>query len=185
MIRNMVIETDRLLIKPFDHAYFDEIQQAKEDVWDDLQMWMSWARDDMKPRAALDTYMGMLDASNPWDAAVAFTRDDGRFAVMGGLHTGGQGAGDFSTGYLGGARKRVRLCGRDDQCADPLRLRNARRVRCVFAITRAMTPAAGLSTNSVSPIPILISADITAALTAHRLTCCALRNDGSSRTAAA
>ncbi len=98
-MRDMVIETNRLLIKPLHRDHLDEIQTAKEEVWNDLQMWMKWARDDMKPRSALDTYMGMLDVNNPWDAAVAFARDDGRFAVMGGLHTGKHGDGDFSTGY--------------------------------------------------------------------------------------
>lgn len=94
----MIIETQRLHICPMQAAHADEIQIAKEQAWPNLQMWMNWAHDNMKPRAALDDYLASLDATNPWDAAVAFSRDDGRFAVMGGLHTG-SGAGVYSTGY--------------------------------------------------------------------------------------
>lgn len=94
-----IIETENLYIRPIHSDYLDKIQIAKEEVWDDLQMWMNWAHDNMKPRAALDAYIDSLDKNNPWDAAVAFDRTDGKFAVMGGLHSGAQGAGDFSTGY--------------------------------------------------------------------------------------
>lgn len=102
----LIIETDNLSIRPIHQDYLDEIQSAKEDVWDDLQMWMNWAYAPMRPRSALDGYLASLDAGNPWDAAVAFDRADGRFAVMGGLHTGAQGRGDYSTGYWCARAKR-------------------------------------------------------------------------------
>lgn len=101
----IIIETPRLHICPMNASYGDEIQLAKEQVWPELQMWMSWAHHDMKPRSAIDAYIASLSPDNPWDAAVAFSRDDGRFTAMGGLHTGRE-AGDFSTGYW---------CARDKQ----------------------------------------------------------------------
>lgn len=93
----MIIETPRLLIRPLRAEDAEEIQAAKEKAWPALQMWMNWAHDNMKSRAALDQYIAGLSADNPWDAAAAFSRDDGRFAALGGLHGGDPHI--YSTGY--------------------------------------------------------------------------------------
>lgn len=99
-MQDTIIETPRLHIHPLRSAFVDEIHAAKMDAWHDLQMWMSWATDDMKPRAAMDSYIASLSPDNPWDAATAFCREDGRFAVMSGLHSDSIAAGaDYSTGY--------------------------------------------------------------------------------------
>jgi hypothetical protein len=49
----MPIVTPRLLSRPPTLNDLDSIQAAKEDAWDDLQLWMAWAFDNQRSREAL------------------------------------------------------------------------------------------------------------------------------------
>ncbi len=94
----MIIETKRLLIRPLSHADAAEVQTAKEEAWPELQLWMSWAYAPMLPRAALDDYISSRPPENPWDAAIAISKDNGRFAVMSGIAASSEEKG-YGTGY--------------------------------------------------------------------------------------
>ncbi len=93
----MLIETPRLLIRPPVLADVDAIQAAKEEAWPELQLWMNWAYDSQKPRAALADYIAGIPADTPWELAASFVRTDNSFAVMSGLHVGV--AREGTTGY--------------------------------------------------------------------------------------
>lgn len=93
----MHIETGRLIIRPPQLCDIPEIQAAKEEIWDELQTWMSWAYDDQKPAAAMEAFVRSLNPARPFDAAAAYARDNGKFAVMGGIMDEGDGV--FATGY--------------------------------------------------------------------------------------
>lgn len=93
----MQIETDRLIIRMPQMADLPEIQIAKEDVWDELQTWMSWAYDDQKPIGAMEDFLRGLDPAKPFDVAACFAKDNQKFAVMGGIMDDGEGV--FATGY--------------------------------------------------------------------------------------
>ncbi len=101
----LIIETERLLIRPLRTGDAPAVQVAKEEAWPELQMWMNWAYDDMKPLAALKDYIASRPPDNLWDAAIAFDRRDGGFAVMSGVHDKVEG-GRFSTGYWAARAKR-------------------------------------------------------------------------------
>lgn len=93
----MHIETDRLIIRPVRLADVPEIQAAKEEVWAELQTWMSWAYDDQKPQSAMEGFIAGLSPARPFDVAACFAKDNGKFAVMGGIMDDGSGV--FATGY--------------------------------------------------------------------------------------
>lgn len=93
----MYIETERLLIKPLQLQFVPEIQAAKEEVWGELQTWMSWAYDDQKPQSAMEAFAASLNPARPFDVAACFARDNGKFAVMGGIMDDGDSV--FATGY--------------------------------------------------------------------------------------
>jgi len=50
----MPIVTPRLVLRPPILDDLDAIQAAKEDTWNDLQLWMAWAFDNQRPRQALE-----------------------------------------------------------------------------------------------------------------------------------
>src|SRR5580698_8122349 len=50
----MPIVTPRLLLRPPTLDDLDSIQAAKEDAWNDLQLWMAWAFDNQRSREALE-----------------------------------------------------------------------------------------------------------------------------------
>src|SRR5437660_4532828 len=50
----MPIVTPRLVLRPPTLDDLDAIQAAKEDAWNDLQLWMAWAFDNQRPRQALE-----------------------------------------------------------------------------------------------------------------------------------
>jgi ribosomal-protein-alanine N-acetyltransferase len=93
----MRIETGRLIIRPLRPEHVPEIQAAKEEVWGELQTWMSWAYDDQKPQSAMEAFAAGLHPEKPFDVAACFARDNGKFAVMGGIMDDGDGV--FATGY--------------------------------------------------------------------------------------
>lgn len=93
----MHIETDRLILRAPEMKDIPEIQAAKEEVWDELQMWMSWAYDNQKPQSAMEGFIQSLDPAKPFDVAACFAKDNGTFAVMGGIMDDGDGV--FATGY--------------------------------------------------------------------------------------
>lgn len=93
----MRIETSRLILRAPEMKDIPEIQTAKEEVWDELQMWMSWAYDHQKPQSAMEEFIQNIDPAKPFDIAACFAKDNGKFAVMGGIMDDGGGV--FSTGY--------------------------------------------------------------------------------------
>ena len=50
----MPIVTPRLVLRPPILDDLDAIQAAKEDAWNDLQLWMAWAFDNQRPRQTLE-----------------------------------------------------------------------------------------------------------------------------------
>ena len=54
MRHSMPIVTPRLVLRPPTLDDLDAIQAAKDDAWDDLQLWMAWAFDEQRPRQALE-----------------------------------------------------------------------------------------------------------------------------------
>ncbi len=93
----MQIETGRLILRQPRLADVAEIQAAKEEVWGELQTWMSWACDDQKPQSAMESFVAGLNPLRPFDVAAAYAKDNGKFAVMGGIMDDGDGV--FATGY--------------------------------------------------------------------------------------
>ncbi|MBM3788516.1 MAG: GNAT family N-acetyltransferase [Acidobacteria bacterium] len=97
----MPIVTPRLILRPPTLADLDAIQTAKEEVWHDLQLWMSWAHDDQRPRSALEAYIRQtMDYQNRDSVALCgFERTTGEFAVSTGLELSESEPGVYETGY--------------------------------------------------------------------------------------
>ena len=83
----MPIVTPRLVLRPPNLDDLDAIQAAKEDAWDDLQLWMAWAFDDQRPRQALEQSIRrvMNFQSQAGIALAGFHRINGDFVVRSAL----------------------------------------------------------------------------------------------------
>jgi RimJ/RimL family protein N-acetyltransferase len=79
----MPIVTPRLILRPPTLGDLDAIQAAKEDAWDDLQLWMAWAFDNQRTRQALEQSIRQtMDFQNQAGIALAgFHRVNGEFVV--------------------------------------------------------------------------------------------------------
>jgi RimJ/RimL family protein N-acetyltransferase len=74
----LVLRTPRLSDAP-------AVQAAKEEVWHDLQLWMSWSFDSQLPQAALEDYIRFSLEQSPWYSLYGFRRDTGDYVVSTGL----------------------------------------------------------------------------------------------------
>ena len=64
----MPIVTPRLVLRPPILDDLDAIQAAKEDAWNDLQLWMAWAFDSQRPRQALfRTALDLTDEADVYE----------------------------------------------------------------------------------------------------------------------
>jgi RimJ/RimL family protein N-acetyltransferase len=94
-----VIETPRLILRPPTLADIDDIQAAKEAMWHDLQMWMSWAYDDNKHRGAIQDFVQGEHSAPGSLILCGFERGTGDFVVSTGLDAIPEKPGHYSTGY--------------------------------------------------------------------------------------
>ncbi|HXM44516.1 MAG TPA: GNAT family protein [Bryobacteraceae bacterium] len=78
----------------------DAIQTAKEDAWNDLQLWMAWAFDNQRPRQALENSIRrtMNFQSQAGIALAGFHRINGDFVVRTALDLTDE-ADVYETGY--------------------------------------------------------------------------------------
>jgi|HubBroStandDraft_6_1064221.scaffolds.fasta_scaffold12657_9 toxin ParE1/3/4 len=79
----MPIVTPRLVLRPPMLDDLDAIQAAKEEAWNDLQLWMAWAFDDQRPRQAMEQSIRrvMNFQSQAGIALAGFHRINGDFVV--------------------------------------------------------------------------------------------------------
>ena len=79
----MPIVTARLVLRPPTLDDLDAIQAAKEDTWNDLQLWMAWAFDNQRSRQALEQSIRrvMNFQSQAGIALAGFHRINGDFVV--------------------------------------------------------------------------------------------------------
>ena len=98
-IRNITIETPRLILRQPTMDDIDVIHTAKVAVWDDLRRWMSWAADGQETRAMTESFV--RKSQTRWDDGslmfAAFRRDNGAFAISTGVNH--KGSNIFETGY--------------------------------------------------------------------------------------
>jgi RimJ/RimL family protein N-acetyltransferase len=96
----MPIVTPRLVLRPPILDDLDGIQAAKEDAWDDLQLWMAWAFDDQRPRQAMEQSIRrvMNFQSQAGIALAGFHRINGDFVVRTALDLTDE-AGVYETGF--------------------------------------------------------------------------------------
>lgn len=97
MTEKIEIITPRLILRPASIEAAPEVQVAKEEMWPELQLWMSWAYDEQKPlEAMLDVIRGISD---PCTILWGFRRDTGEFAVTTGVSENKDNPGTYETGY--------------------------------------------------------------------------------------
>ena len=96
----MPIVTPRLILRPPTLGDLDAIQAAKEDAWDDLQLWMAWAFDKQRTRQALEQSIRQtMDFQTQAGIALAgFHRVNGEFVVRTALDLTDE-ADVYETGY--------------------------------------------------------------------------------------
>ena len=96
----MPIVTPRLVLRPPTLDDLDAIQAAKEEAWDDLQLWMAWAFDNQRPRQALEQSIRRSTdfQSHAGIALAGFHRVTGEFVVRTALELTHQ-ADVYETGY--------------------------------------------------------------------------------------
>jgi ribosomal-protein-serine acetyltransferase len=100
MRHSMPIVTPRLVLRPPTFDDLDAIQAAKEEAWDDLQLWMAWAFDNQRPRQALEhSILRSADFQSQAGISLAgFHRGNGEFVVRTGLDLTDE-ADVYETGY--------------------------------------------------------------------------------------
>ena len=96
----MPIVTPRLVLRPPTLDDLDAIQAAKEDAWNDLQLWMAWAFDNQRTREALENSIRrtMNFQSQAGIALAGFHRINGDFVVRTALDPTDE-ADVYETGY--------------------------------------------------------------------------------------
>ena len=100
-IKNLTIETPRLILRQPTLDDLPAIHAAKESCWDDLRQWMSWTADGQETLAATEAFI--RKSQTRWDDGslmfMGFCRDTGAFVISSGLnHKDGEGI-VFETGY--------------------------------------------------------------------------------------
>ena len=93
------IKTDRIILRGPIMDDLEKFQAAKEEVWGDLQNWMSWASDDEKDIEPMRQHIGkQLDNFNPEDVMLLGIHPiNGEFMLATGFHNCGEN--EYSTGY--------------------------------------------------------------------------------------
>lgn len=92
----MPIVTPRLIIRPATIADAHDVAIAKQEVWEQLQTWMSWANDGEETyEATLRVFEALAD--NDLSIMIARCRDTGKVVVSTGLASEEEGV--FHTGY--------------------------------------------------------------------------------------
>jgi RimJ/RimL family protein N-acetyltransferase len=95
--KHIWIETPRLIIRSRTLADADDIQAAKEEVWPELQRWMSWAYDSERGRAALlRTIRQSIAKNDPVEFLIGRCKLSGAFVVSTGINLND---GHYETGY--------------------------------------------------------------------------------------
>ncbi len=99
MPEKIEIVTPRLVLRPANLEDAEEVQVAKEEMWSELQLWMSWAYEAQRPlEAMLEVIRGLSD---PCTILWGFSRDSGAFAVATGVSENKENPGTYETGYWG------------------------------------------------------------------------------------
>jgi ribosomal-protein-serine acetyltransferase len=95
---NTVIETSRLFLTVPSQEDAVEINAAINEVWDELQLWMSWAYDGMNTLESTRAYINSVQEQVKQGGLPLIGRhkDSGRFVVSTGLHVKENG---LETGY--------------------------------------------------------------------------------------
>jgi RimJ/RimL family protein N-acetyltransferase len=94
--KDIEILTDRLVIRVPRIEDAEEINAAMNEVWNELQLWMSWAYDDQRTLAATRSYLTEYAQKGLLPLA-GFCRESNRFAVATGINFREDGGGE--TGY--------------------------------------------------------------------------------------
>lgn len=82
--QDIQIITDRLIIRRPVLEEAQEINAAMNEVWHDLQLWMSWAYDDQRSLDATRSYIAQADARGFLPLA-GYCRSSGQFVVSTGI----------------------------------------------------------------------------------------------------
>lgn len=98
MDKSLQILTPRLILRVPHAEDGQEIHAAMNEVWNDLQMWMSWAYDGHNTIEAVHNFINSADTQLKEGGLplVGFHRESGRFVVSTGVSTK---RGVFETGY--------------------------------------------------------------------------------------
>lgn len=91
------IRTPRLILRTPVIGDAPEIQEAKREVWNELQLWMSWAYDDQRGLDASERFIHSSLAKSPHYNLLGFCRATGKFVVSTGLCEDAPGV--YVTGY--------------------------------------------------------------------------------------
>ena len=94
-----IIRTDRLILRAPTMADLEKFQIAKEDVWDELQQWMSWSSDDQKSLSASEEFIKNNTGLNTNGDAIllGFDRITNDFVIASGFNKLEEGV--YFTGY--------------------------------------------------------------------------------------
>lgn len=95
----VIIETPRLMLRPATVADVEDITRAKQGVWDQLQLWMSWAYDGDETYEATLARFKERDPENAYSVLLGFCRMTGQIAAFTGLDKERGREGGYHTGY--------------------------------------------------------------------------------------
>lgn len=93
------IITPRLLLRTPRLTDIDALHSSMTRVWDELQLWMSWAYDGHETREAVERFIrAAIDNQENGSALLGFDRND-QFVICTGLHPVENAPGEYETGY--------------------------------------------------------------------------------------
>ena len=93
------IITPRLLLRTPRLTDIDAVHSAMTNVWDELQIWMSWAYDGHETREAVERFIrSAIDNRERGSALLGFDRHD-NFVISTGLHPVENTLDEYETGY--------------------------------------------------------------------------------------
>lgn len=106
MMSDILLETDRLYIRPLQREDLPALQKIKEAIWPELQKWMRWASDDQKTYEALaenfDSFI-QNDYKKGGLRLIAIHKETGDIVMCTGLDLTDKPS-IFSTGYWGNVK---------------------------------------------------------------------------------
>ncbi len=98
-MHEITIETPRLILRKSRLSDLDALHTAKEAMWHDLQLWMSWAYDDQASReATLSTIETYGEGTDSIEILLGFEKETGDFVISTGVNHH-ENANEYSTGY--------------------------------------------------------------------------------------